>query len=892
VNWKKELIAGTVLLVGIGLAAVQPGFDPKDIVRQYRSGHSTTRSPTPDPGPLTPGLDDGEFLIDTSITYVGAPGYQFDPALAFDGANFLVTWEDYRSGSSYDIYAARVTPQGTVLDASGIPVSAAAYDQWYPAVAFDGANFLVTWGDHRSGYPDIYAARVTRQGTVLDPSGIPVSTAAYWQEYPALAFDGVNFLVTWHDSRNGYSDIYAARVTPQGTVLDTSGIPVSTAAYDRSYPAVVFDGANFLVTWTDCRSGSYTDIYAARVTPQGTVLDPNGIPVSTTADRQLYPALAFDGANSLVTWHDYRSGSLSDIYAARVTPQGTVLDPSGIPISTAASDQQHPAIAFDGANFLVTWADYRSGTYYDIYAARVTPQGAVLDPNGIPVSTAADRQLYPALAFDGANFLVTWEDYRSGSLSDIYAARVTPQGTVLDPSGIRVSTAAYDQYVPALAFDGANFLVTWQDYRSDSSWDVYAARVTPQGTVLDPSGIPVSTAADQQGSPAIAFDGANSLVVWGDGRSGSSYDIYAARVTPQGAVLDPNGIPVSTAADWQQYPALAFDGANFLVTWEDHRSGGCDIYAARVTPQGTVLDPNGIPVSTAADWQEYPAIAFDGANFLVTWTDYRGSSHDIYAARVTPQGTVLDPNGIRVSTAADDQEYPALAFDGANFLVAWQDWRSGSDYDIYAARVTPQGTVLDPSGIPVSTAPDGQWRPALAFEGANSLVTWQDRRSGASWDIYAARVTPAGVVFDTGPAVRQEGDQIYPALARGAGDQMFLVYQGWAGTVGGKTCNTDRIWGKFGPFPGIQETSKDEVRRTNRLPTIVRGVLFLPPGKPGQSTTGQSLVFLLDIAGRKVLGLHPGANDISRLSPGVYFVHQASAVERQAPNVHKLVIQK
>jgi hypothetical protein len=123
-NHRKLLVLGTMLLVGIGLAAVQPGFDPKDVVRQRRLGHSTTQSPTPDPGPLTPGLDDGEFLIDTSGVHAEAV-----PAVAFDGANYLVTWMDYRSGSS-DIYAARVTPQGTVLDPSGIPVSTAADDQY------------------------------------------------------------------------------------------------------------------------------------------------------------------------------------------------------------------------------------------------------------------------------------------------------------------------------------------------------------------------------------------------------------------------------------------------------------------------------------------------------------------------------------------------------------------------------------------------------------------------------------------------------------------------------------------------------------------------------------------------------------------------------------------
>ena len=859
-----------LLMTSVAVAmAVQPGFGPSGVVRKVRGVMREV------PPVRRSSLGDGEFLIDTSITHVPASGTQWNSAVAFDGTNFLVVWEDYRNVDFSDIYGARVTPQGTVLDPSGFVISQAANNQEFPAVAFDGTSFLVVWHDQRGGGYDVYGARVTPAGAVLDPLGIPISTAANDQELPAAFFDGTNYLVVWTDIRGSLdtADVYGARVTPGGTVLDPDGIAISTAAFGQWWPSLAFDGTNFLVAWSDSRNGgSYTNIYGARVTPAGVVLDSDGIAITAAAYDQSRPDVAFDGSNFLVVWEDER-GSSCDIYGARVSQAGAVLDPQGIAISTAQYDQESPSVAFDGTDFLVAWQHYFiNGYLFNIHGARVTPSGTVLDPQGIPISTSSDDERSPAVAFDGVNLLVVWEGYRVGD-NDIYGARVTPSGSVLDPIAFAVSTATNCQDSPALAFDGTNFLVALTDRRNASDNDIYGARVTPSGSVLDPAGFAISTAVSNQGQPALAFDGTNYLVTWTDGRGGGYYSgIYGARVTQAGTVLDLDGVAISTAASYQWSPAVAFDGTNFLVVWTDYDlgSGYCDIFAARVTPAGVVLDPQGISISEAANDQEFPALAFDGTNFLVVWSDRRRGSNysDIYGARVTQEGVVLDPSGVPISTQWGGQYDPATAFDGLlNFLVVWKDRRSATY--IYGARVTQEGVVLDPDGFPISTSTPGQYEPAVASDGTDFLVTWYEEPI-SDCDIYGARVTPAGIVFDSGPVVRQEGDQQHPALALGSGNQILLVYQGWAGDLGGVTYDADRIWGKVNPAPGVVESRQPTVCRPRSSATIVHGVLHLRTelGVERRSSSG-----LLDISGRKVMNLRPGLNNIKGLAPGVYFVH-------------------
>ena len=84
---------------------------------------------------------------------------------------------------------------------------------------------------------------------------------------------------------------------------------------------------------------------------------------------------------------------------------------------------------------------------------------------------------------------------------------------------------------------------------------------------------------------------------------------------------------------------------------------------------------------------------------------------------------------------------------------------------------------------------------------------------------------------------------------------------------------------------GVEETMNDERGTMNAGATIVRGVLFMEARGEKREARGE----LLDIAGRKVLDLKPGANDVSCLAPGVYFVRAVSR-EPSAVSCRRVVL--
>ncbi|MFZ1946632.1 MAG: FlgD immunoglobulin-like domain containing protein [bacterium] len=606
-----------------------------------------------------------------------------NPAIASDGTGYLVAWQDSTCGS-YDVYGVRVDRNGDVADSVKIPIGKGPYDQVGPRVAFDGVNYLVVWSDFTDDSCDVRGAWVGTQGNLIDSLGIDIAVGAGNQFGPAVVGGDGGALVTWLDSPvgEGLSEVYGTRADCYGHLLDPGGIRISDKPYrEPEAPKISSGGTNYLVVWNDWEDDA--GVRAVRVSAEGSVLDPVAIGVSPASCGGWSLATAFNGTDYLVAW---KGTYPYDVCGVRVGTDGAVLDTSPVNFALAASDQSAPAAVSGGTNHLVVWHELRDGGY-DIYGARTSPDGQVLDSSSMPISTVAADQEYPAVAFGRENFLVVWQDSRVESYGyphAIYGTRVTRDGVVLDPSGIMISVAADYQAFPAVAFDGTNYLVVWQREILGPYTDLFGARVASDGTVIDTAAVAISTAPYGQAHAALTFNGAQYLVVWEDMRGGHRNDVYGARVDVDGHVVDPDGIPISTAVWHQSYPDVAFDGTNHLVVWHDQRNGASfDIYGARLGTDGSVVDPDGIAISTEVDDQRNPDVVYDGDCYFVAWRGHRDGFFDVDAARVSAAGVVLDPSGFAISREDQNQLSPALSLgpDG-RVLVAYSSF-TPQDYGSY-----------------------------------------------------------------------------------------------------------------------------------------------------------------------------------------------------------------
>jgi hypothetical protein len=206
--------------------------------------------------------------------------------------------------------------------------------------------------------------------------------------------------------------------------------------------------------------------------------------------------------------------------------------------------------------------------------------------------------------------------------------------------------------------------------------------------------------------------------------------------------------PQVKSTRYQKWPRAAWSeqAGCWLVVWRegDLNEQETDIWCARVKEDGTALDPAGIRITNAKDVQDRPVVVSNGKDFLVVWQDLRpsadstssrtpsgsgqatGKDWDVYMARVTGEGKVLDPDGVLVSGGSNNQCLPTVAHAGGNYYTAWQSWVADGalpgfgSYEVRGTRVSSDGKMLDAGGIPLVLATAVQ--PALASHKDGGLV--------------------------------------------------------------------------------------------------------------------------------------------------------------------------
>ena len=453
-----------------------------------------------------------------------------------------------------------VLPFTTFSQWQGNPVTQAQTEQISPMITTDGSGgTIITWQNFSGGRYEIYAQRMNASGVAMwKTNGVTICKQDSNYNPVIVSDDSGGAIIVWQSYRgSSTADIYAQRINSMGIVQwTTDGVPVSTVVFEQDSITIIKDGfGGAILAWQDYRSNNgFADIYAQRINSQGDMLwTANGVNICNQAAAQRGPKVITDGSGgAFVTWYDNRAGDY-DIYTQRIGSAGAVQwTTNGVATCTMASDQLKPDICTDGAGgIIVTWYDFRSTTDYNIYAQRQGPSGAIVwVVDGVVMNNnVAYAQTDPKIVTDSlGGAIISWTDYRTGITADIYAQRVNSTGTVQwTATGVIICTSENDQIKSQLVSDGNNgAYITWQDDRNMGSSDIYAQRIASNAAINWPAtGYLICAAADIQTVPMIISNGdLGAIVVWQDFRNGSNSDIYETGFNISGLVSNNNEVSI------------------------------------------------------------------------------------------------------------------------------------------------------------------------------------------------------------------------------------------------------------------------------------------------------------------------------------------------------------
>ncbi len=379
--------------------------------------------------------------------------------------------------------------------------------------------------------------------------------------------------------------------------------------------------------------------------------------------------------------------------------------------------------------FKVTEAERRWGRSGFTYTDKVAWQHrtyefaiplAELDAAGAPAGTplrlafaaygtySAGSLIYPALAYDSTHnrYLMAYTQVTTvGFYYWANAQLIQANGQAIgNPIPLVTVPGAYSGNT-AVAYDAAadRYCVVWYDNRL-GSYNIYFQLLNGDGS-LSGGNVQVSNSPGVNLlNPRIANDPVRGrfLITWDNS---TASDVAAALIANDGTILR-SEFPVTTAAGGQSLNAVAYDPQSnqYLVAWQDTRTGDNDVYGQLVSADGLLTIPTdptiNFPIATQVGVTEgAPALAALPGRFLVAYTTYAGGPYGVSGNLVLPDGT-LQGGPIAISTNTSVKAYAAVASDPVRnrYRVIWEDQRN------FPAEVL--GQELDASGILVGTSTD------------------------------------------------------------------------------------------------------------------------------------------------------------------------------------------
>ncbi len=342
------------------------------------------------------------------------------------------------------------------------------------------------------------------------------------------------------------------------------------------------------------------------------------------------------------------------------------------------------------------------------------------------------------VASSGSVVHVVWHDYRDGN-SEIYYKR-SIDGGVSWSADMQLTNDPASSWNPSVTVSGSVVHVVWQDDRNGNT-EIYYKRSIDEGGNWE-ADTRLTNNASSSVSPSVTVSGPAVHVVWFDNRDGNE-EIYYKRSLDFGGSWGTD-IRMTNNSAISRNPSVTASGSAAHVVWEDNREGNWEIYYKGSIDEGVNWDPDTrLTNNTANSW--YPSVSSSGSDVHIVWSDDRDGNLEIYYKGSINKGVNWDAD-TRLTNNSAASRTPSVSVSGQAVHVVWDDRRGGASGEIYYKRSTDAGVSwIADTQLTVNFASQN---PSVSVSGTAVYVVWKDYRDG-NWEIYSKQNptgNPVGII--------------------------------------------------------------------------------------------------------------------------------------------------
>jgi len=340
---------------------------------------------------------------------------------------------------------------------------------------------------------------------------------------------------------------------------------------------------------------------------------------------------------------------------------------------------REPAIAINGSDIYIVWSNETPGKR-DIYFKNSSSGAATWQSFQRLTENSLDSR-NPKIAVSGTIVCVVWEDHAQGH-EGIYFRRSLNGGATWQ-NARRIAKSQVFAGSPAIAVRGSNIYVAWSDTDPDS-YEIYFRKSVDGGATWQSAQLLTDNSGFSE-SPALAAGGSNVYLVWKDNTEGGQEKIYFRKSSDGGATWK-SAQRFTENSGTSLHPTVAAGGSSVYAAWHHYGLKNPEIYFARSSDRGATWQSIQ-RLTTNSGWSGAPVLAVSAANVYITWFDGTPGMPEIYF-RQSSDGGATWQSAQRLTTNPGLSQFPAIAADGSNVYVVWQDNTPGN-FEIFLATMRP-----------------------------------------------------------------------------------------------------------------------------------------------------------------------------------------------------------